>query len=168
MKIKNTNEKFSSLGTLTADSIDALVEEFRAGLVSVDESSDAVLAALIEGRPVSDERKKTLARAIELGADEKTLGAVRDSSRVWQASTTILLPVCRLETLSHGKGWCRKGRGDGAEWGERERGKTGGTFYRVGPGHWTVYGSDGFSRQDRTEWDVEHVTVGTETWTIAN
>ena len=64
--------------------------------------------------------------------------------------------------LSRGKGWCRSGRGDKAEWGQLE-----GAYWRVGPGAWTVHGSDGFRREKRTEWMVERVTVGGETWLIA-
>jgi hypothetical protein len=76
---------------------------------------------------------------------------------------TILVPANRLENLSRGKGWARKGRGDRAEWGERADGG-----YRVGPGKWTVGGNDGFDRKREDVWDVEHVQVGAETWTIAS
>ena len=47
-------------------------------------------------------------------------------------------------------------------WGQRTNGG-----YRISPGRWTIGGNDGFSRKGEDVWNVEHVTVGSETWTIA-
>lgn len=76
---------------------------------------------------------------------------------------TVTLPAHRFEGLSRGKGWARAGKGASVAWGERT-----GRGYLVGPGRWTVGGNDGFSRKGENIWVVEHVTVGGETWTIAN
>lgn len=74
-----------------------------------------------------------------------------------------MLPPHRFESLSRGSGWCRKGKGDSATWGERTDGG-----YRVGPGRWIVGGNDGFRRKGSDEWTVEHVTVGGQIWTVAS
>lgn len=112
--------------------------------------------------PIHEGRAKSLARAVELGADDATLKVLCDAMRVNRAPT-IVLPAHRYEGLSRGRGWARKGRGDSAEWGERtDKG------YRVGPGTWTVGGNDGFSRKGETRWTVKHVAVGAETWTVAS
>lgn len=37
-----------------------------------------------------------------------------------------------------------------------------------GPGPLVVESSDGFSRKERAEWDVEHISVGDQTWTLAH
>jgi hypothetical protein len=123
----------------------------------------AKIEELIDGHEVSDRRKETLSRAIELGADDATLAALRDAVRV-SRKLTIVLPANRLERLSRGRGWARKGKGPSAAWGERVDG--GG--YSVGPGHWSVGASDGFSRKHYDEWTVKHIAVGGETWTIAS
>jgi len=107
-------------------------------------------------------RTERLQKAIDLGASDATLKALAEAYRTGMGPT-IILPAHKYENLSRGKGWCRKGRGDSATWGEREA-----KGYRVGPGRWTVGGNDGFSRKGETLWDVEHVQVGSETWTVAN
>ena len=121
-----------------------------------------LLAALVDGHEVTEDRRGSLMLAIRAGADAAALATIRDATRVSRKST-ILLPCQRFENLSRGKGWARKGKGNSAEWGEREDGK-----YRVGAGRWTVGGNDGFSRKGEDTWDVENVTVGTETWTVAS
>lgn len=123
--------------------------------------SEAV-RTLIDGADVSPARRESLERAIELGADEACLTALRDATRLCRRDT-IVLPAHRYESLSRGRGWARRGRGDAAVWGERVD-----DGYRVGPGRWTVGATDGFSRRDSVVWVVEAVTVGDETWTIAN
>lgn len=120
------------------------------------------LATLIGERTVTDARRASLARAIELGADEYTLCELVRARRV-SKSATIVLPPHRFERLSRGRGWARKGSHATATWGEREE-----NGYRVGPGRWVVGGSDGFSRKGQDTWTVEHVQVGSETWTIAD
>jgi hypothetical protein len=107
-------------------------------------------------------RIERLARALELGAWDSALEKLCDAART-SDEPTIVLPAHRFEGLSRGKGWARKGSRNSAEWGERVKGG-----YRVGPGHWLVGGNDGFSRKGEDTWDVEHVTVGSETWTIAS
>jgi hypothetical protein len=107
-------------------------------------------------------RRERLTRAIEMGASDSVLEAICHAART-STTATIVLPQHRFEHLSRGKGWARKGRGEKVQWGEREDGG-----YRVGPGRWTVGGNDGFSRKGTVEWTVQHVTVGSETWTIAS
>lgn len=106
-------------------------------------------------------RMKRLERAIELGAADKVLEQICDTLRT-SDTDTIVLPANRLEGLSRGRGWARKGRGNDVEWGERVYGG-----YRVGPGRWSVGATDGFSRKKSDDWLVEHIKVGDETWTIA-
>lgn len=113
-------------------------------------------------KPISTARQETIDTARALGADEATIEKLTTAVRVRRAAD-ILLPMEHLETLSRGKGWCRSGRGDSATWGIREEG-----HYRVGPGEWVVFGSDGYNRRKQTEWVVENVQVGEQTWTIAN
>lgn len=120
------------------------------------------LEELIGSMEVTDSRKETLARALELGASDERLVELRDAPRV-SRKETIVLPPHRFEGLSRGRGWCRKGRGDSAVWGERT--DQGG--YRVGPGRWEVGATDGFARKRTVSWDVRHVVIGGETWTIA-
>jgi hypothetical protein len=120
------------------------------------------LETLIEGHEVSDPRKESLRIALELGADLATLTALRDSLRV-SRKTTVVLPKNRLEGLSRGRGWARQGKGTNVVWGERVDGG-----YRVGPGRWSVGATDGFNRKRSDDWKVEHIQVGSETWTIGN
>lgn len=135
-------------------------------LTESTESTVAVATALPlcpsltqEGR---QRRTQRLAVAAELGADEAALRALASALRV-SRSTEITVPAHRYEGLSRGRGWARRGRGARAAWGERADGG-----YRVGPGRWTVGGSDGYARQGEVVWDVAHVQVGSETWTVAS
>lgn len=112
--------------------------------------------------PLGDGRRESLRLATEAGADMATLTRIAAALRV-ERKATIVLPMQRLEKLSRGKGWARKGRGDKAVWGERVDGG-----YEVGAGRWTVGGSDGFARKGEDVWTVEEIKVGEETWTIAN
>lgn len=120
-----------------------------------------ILLALCEGHDVSDTRRESLARALELGADKKTVERIRDAARLAR-KTTIVIPSGRYDHLSRGKGWARMGRGASVTWGERVDGG-----YRVGPGKWTVGSDDGFRRKSKLDWVVSHVQVGEQTWTIA-
>lgn len=120
------------------------------------------LMAIIAGHQVSDSRRASLARAIELGASDALLAKLRDAGKIHRNSTTIVVPRGRYMGLSRSRGWARCGRGDGATWGEEVQGG-----YRVGAGSWTVWSTDGFRRQGRTKWHVKHVQVGTETWTVS-
>lgn len=117
---------------------------------------------ICSGHDVSDTRKATLVSAIELGATDAALTKIRDARRVCRDSKTIVLPSQRYESLSRGRGWARMGKGPGAVWGERADGG-----YRVGPGRWTIGGNDGFTRKGEDMWDVSHVAVGEQIWTIA-
>lgn len=125
---------------------------------------EKLIARITDGSSVkvSPVRVTRLTRAIALGASDKILEAIADAGRT-SDTDTIVLPCHRFENLSRGKGWARKGSKNNAEWGERASGG-----YRVGPGTWTVGGNDGFSRKGEDKWVVKHVTVGTETWTIAS
>jgi hypothetical protein len=111
---------------------------------------------------ISDKRLESLVVALDLGADAATLRKLAQAGRLARKAT-IVLPPGRFEGLSRGRGWARLGKGRDVTWGERVDGG-----YRVGPGHWTVGSNDGFSRKQETVWDVEHVRVGGETWTVAS
>ena len=117
----------------------------------------------VEGRDVDDARRETLLIAIALGATDKILITIRDALRVFRGPT-IVLPPSRYEHCSRGKGWARLGKGDNVTWGERA--EKGG--YCVGPGKWAVGSNDGYKRKDSVSWNVKHVAVGTETWTVAS
>lgn len=121
-----------------------------------------LLEELLVEHEVSANRRETLVKAIELGATMPTLRKIRDAIRVARGNT-IILPMHHLETLSRGRGWARKGRGNDVTWGERVDGG-----YQVGPGNWTIGGNDGFTRKKEVKWSVENVKVGEETWTIAS
>lgn len=110
---------------------------------------------------VSAARADLVARAITLGADAATLDRLIDAVRI--ADAALIVVSTRYGNLSRGKSWGRQGSGKSAVWAERN-----GADVVLTPGKWTVGSDDGFSRKDSTTWDVEHVTVGTETWTIAN
>jgi len=130
----------------------------------VSHTLETILARYAEGNtaPINDVRRERLARAIELGASDGALEALCDAKRT-STSETIILPAQRFENLSRGRGWCRKGRGNSAEWGERED-----NGYHVGAGRWTVGGHDGFTRKGEDTWTVKHVRVGAEVWTVAS
>jgi len=127
------------------------------------ETTDNRLELLCEGYTVSEPRRVTLARAIDLGADDATLVTLRDSVRV-SRQPTITLPALRYELLSRGRGWAKSPqKGPAKAWGERvDKG------YQVGPGRWSVGATDGFRRKDSYNWVVKHIAVGAETWTIAD
>jgi hypothetical protein len=110
----------------------------------------------------TDARRETLRLAHEAGADVDTLAKLADAVRVARADT-ITIPT-RYGHLSRGKSWARQGQGAGATWGERDYNGS----LTVGTGRWLVYSSDGFKREERVNWLVEHVAVGDQTWTIAN
>ena len=122
----------------------------------------STIERICEGHDVNDARRETLLVAIALGANDKILVAIRDAARV-SRKDTIVLPPGRFEHLSRGKGWARLGQGNNVTWGERDE-----KGYRVGPGKWTVGSNDGFNRKDSVSWNVEHITVGAETWTVAS
>jgi hypothetical protein len=135
--------------------------ESMASMVRAADTS--VIDALIAGRGLlSDSRLASLRTALGLRADEATLIAIRDARRVSQRST-ILLPEGKYEHCSRGRGWARLGRGRDVSWGDREEGG-----YRVGPGRWSVGSTDGFQRKSETTWEVEHIDVGGQTWTVAS
>lgn len=110
----------------------------------------------------TDARRESLRLAAEAGADDATLRRLAAATRL-NRFPHIDLPA-RYAGLSRSKGWARLGRGDAATWGEESKGG-----FRVStPGTWTTFSSDGFSREKRETWKVEHVTIGSLTWTIAS
>lgn len=128
-----------------------------------DTNIRTTLESLVHAVDITETRRKTLARAIELGADNDVLLVLRDACRVKQKDT-IVLPQHHLQTLSRGRGWCRSLGKTTTVWGERtEEGD-----YEVGPGRWSVGATDGFSRKKSTDWTVKNIQVGTECWTVAN
>lgn len=137
---------------------DAAAEE------TANESIDQIVLAAREGLEeigsnVSDARVITLIRAAVTGLTPAQLKTIASAARVAKGDT-IVLPTGKYDHLSRGKGWCRRGKGDSATWGQSVNG--GG--WKVGPGKWTVGSSDGFSRKEQVEWDVKNVGG----WTIAN
>lgn len=133
-------------------------------LTDVTPSALDALCALCAGHDVRHSRKNSLRIAIELGADDDALVRIRDAVRVSRKGDgTIILPPHHYENLSRGRGWARKGTGQGVTWGDRVDGG-----YEVSAGRWSIGGNDGFSRKDETIWDVKHIQVGSKTWTIAN
>lgn len=116
---------------------------------------------LTKDHQLTDIRREIIEQAIQLGASDKVLLAIRDATRVHR-SATMILPSLHFESLSRGRGWARKGRGNRVSWGDRVEGG-----YAVGEGRWTVGANDGFSRKQEVTWDVKQITVGTEIWTIA-
>lgn len=127
-----------------------------------DNTANAVFDLLVDGFQLTPSRLESLRSAIELGASGESLIKIRDCS-ICRKQSQVILPALRYESLSRGRGWARKGRGTVVAWGERID-----TGYLVGPGRWEVGATDGFSRKDKCTWDVEHVSVGDQTWTIAN
>jgi hypothetical protein len=128
-----------------AETVEARIT--RLGLGTVAEYSAGRLDSLnIANRLVDDFLFGVLARVTRLSRLE-----------------TICLPAHRYEGLSRGRGWARQGKGDSVVWGERVEGRG----YRCGPGKWVVGATDGFRRKDSATWDVTHVLVGTEKWTMA-
>lgn len=109
---------------------------------------------------ISEKRLESLTIAHPM-TDDATFATLSNAMRL-SRKETIVLPQHRFEGLSRGRGWARKGRGNTAEWGEREDGG-----YRVGPGKWVVGGHDGFTRKGSDSWEVSHVRVGDMTWTVA-
>jgi hypothetical protein len=94
--------------------------------------------------------------------DDATFAKLANVKRIKRNSDSIVIPAHRYENLSRGRGWARKGKGDNVTWGERVDGG-----YECDKGRWVIGASDGFSRKDSVTWDVSHVTVGEQTWTIA-
>ena len=131
--------------TPTTDTTETI--ESRLSRLSLTACSPARLETLAIAHPVADDATMAvLAAAVRVGRKE-----------------TVILPADRLESKSRGRGWARQGNGAVVVWGERTDGG-----YRVGPGKWLVGGTDGFQRQETTNWDVKHIQVGGETWTIAD
>lgn len=128
----------------------------------VGETTTSRLDRLAPEGSVTTARRESLQVAIDLGADEATLVLLRDAVRLARKDT-IVLPPGKYEHLSRGRGWARKGKGDSAEWGEKED-----DGYRVGPGRWSVGSNDGFNRKSDVSWVVKHIAVGPQTWTVAS
>lgn len=116
----------------------------------------------LQNEEISDFRRESLEIACDMDVSDVVFKTLVDAIRVRRA-TTIILPPLHLESLSRGRGWARQGRGSNAVWGERVDGG-----YEVGPGRWTVGATDGFKRKKSETWNVRHIQVGTDTWTIAN
>jgi hypothetical protein len=130
--------------------------------------TDARLAALTEGRDVTDARRGTLRLAIDLGASDETLAALVGAVRVRRAADWVPLPPHRYERLSRGRGWCghlgRRTKGSFDRFAEEVDGQ-----YRADePGRWRVGASDGFTRKATVDWVVAHVAVGDQTWMVAS
>lgn len=111
---------------------------------------------------VNAARLETLTIAEELGADDETLVRLATATRVRRAAE-MRLPAEHLEGLSRGRGWCRRGQGTNAVWGQRVDGG-----YLVGPGRWSVGATDGYRRRSSTTWSVELVVVGDHVWSVAD
>ena len=127
----------------------------------VADAVDSMLSDILGSRKISDLRTESVRIAIQNGADRGTIEAIRDATLVARRAT-IVIPT-RYLLLSRGRGWARQGRGPEAIWGKQD-----GFGFRVGAGEWTVFSSDGFSRDVKVEWSVRHINVGTETWSLAD
>lgn len=125
-------------------------------------ANDNVETILAKYTDLTENRYASVRYAAERDVDDETLVALCEAIRLFRKDRAVL-PAHRYENLSRGRGWARKGRGDDAEWGDRTD-----NGYRVGPGRWIVGSNDGFSRKGETTWNVRHVTVGAETWTLAS
>jgi len=101
--------------------------------------------------------------ARENGADKATLDSLASAVMIRRADAKVILPQNHLQRLRFGRGWCRKGSGSDTQYGER----TDNGDYRVGPGRWTVGGTEG-SKKSSTTWVVEHVVVGGDVWTVVH
>lgn len=128
-----------SMNTDTTDTNDYIK---RAAVVSADRA-DLVASALTLRAPADVLEK--LVTAVRVNADPK-IGI-----------------MTRYGHLSRGKCWGRQGNGKNVTWAEKANG-----IVYLTPGVWTVGSDDGFKRRDSDVWTVEHVTVGQQTWTIAN
>jgi len=120
----------------------------------------AALAIAKRHKYVSAGRLTSLTLAAELGADAATLNRLVDASLRVSRTDTILLPAGQY--AHRGKSWCRSGTGASAKWGDPRDGQ-----FRVGPGKWLVHSDDGGTRQDNTTWDVDHIHLGDQVWTLA-
>lgn len=154
------NDEFAAVCTLIEECAAAAVGAHLSALEN--EPKVSTIDPICAGHDVNDVRRESLLMAIALGAPEKILITLRDAARV-SRKNTIILPPGRFERLSRGKGWARLGKGNSVTWGERDD-----EGYLVGPGKWTVGSNDGFNRKDSVSWDVKHIVVGTETWTVAS
>jgi len=130
---------------------------------SMNTETDAARIERLNLAGFSEKRLESLTRAHAAGVSDEVFMQLAKALRLARNSETIELPAHRYEGLSRGRGWARKGKGDNAEWGERTDGG-----YRVGAGKWSVGATDGFNRKGALDWEVKHVQVGEQTWTIAN
>jgi hypothetical protein len=106
---------------------------------------------------VTDTRRASLEIAVELGADDATIEKLAQAPML--ARGERLAVKTRFGDMSRGKCWGRNGDGTWAD-------KEGGTVYLT-PGEWKVGSDDGFRRKESAvSWSVEHVTVGTQIWTV--
>ena len=112
---------------------------------------------------VTEARMESLAAAHEAGVTDDDLRRCATARRLYR-SGTVRLPAGDYAHTSRGRDWCREGTGDGVVWGDRHEG--GGFVVRAG--RWSVGSTDGFERNSRKVWLVEHVAVGSDIWTIAN
>lgn len=120
------------------------------------------LAIAKRHKDVSAGRLTSLTLAAELGADAATLNRLVDASLRVSRTDTILLPAGHYATAHRGKSWCRSGTGASARWADQRDGQ-----FRVGPGKWLIHSDDGGTRQDNTTWDVDHIHLSDQVWTVA-
>lgn len=134
----------------------ATVEKFGVGDSFEDRLEGLGLRLPDEGR------NETLRVAHEAGVSDEDLLRIAGSIRV-SRGPTIEVPL-KYGHTSRAKSWARLGSGDYVEWGEIDGSRA--TLHDEG--EWVVFSSDGFKRQKKTTWKVEHVQVGDQTWTIAS
>jgi hypothetical protein len=117
---------------------------------------------LIAPGDLTEKRKESVQLAIEAGADVPTLHLIVGADRLARKGS-ITLPAPKMGR-KRGKGWARQDlETGGVRWGLHAQD---GLEVRE-PGLWLVMDSDGF-KETRTRWDVQNVSVGPETWTLAN
>lgn len=154
MSSSKTNDKTNENTQARIAEIDRLIAELTA------ERRTLVASDRLAPYNVSAQRRKSLERAVELGADDETLALLAGASRLQRRDH--LRVETRYGGLSRGRAWGRQGRGDNVRWAAKDGG-----VVLLTPGKWTVGSSDGYRRKESPEdWDVRHVRVGDETWTI--
>lgn len=165
-KLEQTDREIAALETARAavEAHRVADEALTTDVVDLDAAADVAIDALCtvlgSTSAPSDARRESLRIAVGLGAEvdamRRLVAAVRLRREGW-----VLLPAGKYAGLSRGRDWCRSREGGGFA----DRCDNGG--FRGTPGKWEVGSTDGYNRKDKVAWDVYHVTVGTETWTVA-
>jgi hypothetical protein len=165
-KLEQTDREITALETARAavEAHRVAAEALAADVVDLDAAADVAIDALCTvlgaTSAPSDARRESLRVAVGLGAEVDVMRTLALATRL-NRKDWVPLPAGRHAGLSRGRDWCRSREGGG--FADR---RDGGGF-RGTPGKWEVGSTDGYSRKDKVAWDVSHVQVGAETWTVA-